>query len=1024
MTDQRRFAFTDHQAQPHRATMVIGMWPCSFLLLENVVSFGPPFFVAKDFIVKKFNQMGSTARFRAGVASLAVGVALISTPTLAQEAAAEEADTAEIIVTGSRIARPEIEASVPIQVVGIEAIKSQGSQNISDILNELPSAGTATGRTNSNFSNSGNGQATINLRNLGSNRTLVLQNGRRLVSGIGGSSAVDLNNIPTELIERVEILTGGASSIYGSEAMAGVVNFILKRDYEGLSARVQAGLTEAGDNPTQLVTVTAGKNFADGRGNLTIYGQYDNDEGLRSNKRKISANDIPFRSSFVPQGRFAVDDPLATEDLDRSTIYTYSPANTLKEGLDNGVDGYNRNGDRLISVPVERYMGAALAKFDFSDSLGIFLEGTYAKTKSNSRIEALATDNSDATTPSGDSYAGLTLDNPFIPAVIRAKMNELGVTELPFRKRLTNVFDRSNVNEREYYRVVAGLKGSFASNWKWDAYFNYGRTTEATASETGFRDRYFFALDAIAGPTAGTVICRDAAARAAGCQPFNPFGFNSVSQASIDYISKNGQLSTYDSKVTQKGFAANVAGSLFSLPAGDVKIAVGGERRTESSSEVYDLETQLGNTLSNALTNTAGRYKVTEGYAELAAPLLKDKPFAHFLGLEGAVRVGDYSTVGSVFSWKAGATWAPTPDFRFRGVYSVATRAPNIGELFQGAAQTFPQGLTDPCEGATATSSRPQDAYCRSLPGVAATIASAGTFTYDDNSDRQSIEGEDSGNPNLAEEQATTITLGVVFTPRFLRNFSATVDFFDIKVKDAIQFVPRQVIIDQCVSTAGASPLCALIVREGAAPNPRSRTRGTVFQVDSSPVNAASIRTRGIDFAMRYKTPDFGFLGSDAANLSFNLAYTYLDKLTLEPVAGLGVQNNRGQLDGDGRLGAGFKHRGNLSTTLDTGKFSLNWRVNYQSAIKDTLGPDETSPLGDETNSIKSYFYHDLQARIEVGGESSRKLEFYAGVDNLFDKKPPLINQNGASNITGTETAADSFDVFGRRFYVGASVKF
>jgi iron complex outermembrane recepter protein len=962
-----------------------------------------------NWTVKTFKQMGGNARFRASVASLAIGVALISTPSLAQEAAAEEAEETVIVVTGSRIARPDIEASTPIQVVGIEEIKSQGSQNVTDILNELPAAGTAIGRTNTNFSTSGNGQATVNLRNLGSNRTLVLQNGRRVVSGIGGSSAVDLNVIPTELIERIEVLTGGASALYGSEAMAGVVNFVLKRDYNGLAARAQAGLTAAGDNPTQLFTVTAGKNFADGRGNITIYGQYDNDEGLRSNKRKISEVDVPFRSSFTPQGTFFVG----------SNTYTYSPTNTLQLGFSNPVNGFNRNGERFISVPVERYIGAVMARYDFSDAIGVFLEANYAKTKSRSRLEALATDNSDATTPAGDSYGGLSIDNPFIPATIRADMIAQGRTVLPFRKRMTDVFDRSNRNDREYYRIVGGLKGQIAGNWNWDAYYNYGRTTEATGSETALRDRYFFALDAIAGPN-GTVICRDAAARAAGCQPFNPFGFNSVSAASAAYFTNNGQLSTYDSKVTQKTFGANVSGSLFELPGGDVKVAVGGERRTESSSEVFDLQTQLGNTMGNALTNTTGRYKVSEGYAELTAPIVKDRPFFHFLGLEGAVRIGDYSTVGSVFSWKAGATWAPSQDIRFRGVYSVATRAPNIGELFQGPSQTFPSGLQDPCEGATATSSRTQDSYCRSIPGIAAAIAANGTFRYDNNSDRQSIEGEDSGNPNLFEEKAKTLTLGVVFTPRFIKNFSATIDFFDIKVEDAINLLPRQVIINDCVATAGASSLCGLIVREGAAPNPRSRTPGTLFQIDSRPVNAANIRTRGIDFAVRYKTPTFAFLGADETSLAFNLAYTYLDKLTLQPLAGLPVEDNRGQLDGDGRLGAGFKHRGNLSTTLDTGKFSLNWRVNYQSAIQDTLG----NPATDTLNFVKSYWYHDLQARVEIGGDSSRKLEFYAGVDNLFDKKPPVLDQNRASNITGTETAADSFDPIGRRFYVGAAVKF
>jgi len=956
----------------------------------------------------------SNIRGRLLASTVVAGALFTALPAYAQEVAAAD-DSAEdevIVVTGSRIARPDLEASSPIQVVTSDVIKAQGSQNLADVITELPAVGIGTTRTNSNFSTSGNGQATINLRNLGSNRTLVLQNGRRVVAGIGGSSAVDINNIPTELVERIDILTGGASAVYGSEAMAGVVNFILKDDYEGIGVRAQAGLTDEGDLPTQYISGIAGMNFGDGAGNITVYGQYDNDGGLRSKNRKISENDVPFRSGYNAQGRFFTS----------NNSYTYNGANQLQTTYDANTDGFNRNAERYISVPVERYMGSIIGHYDFSDSIGVFVEGNYAKIKSRSRLEPLATDNSDAETAPGVSYEGLSLDNPFIPDVIRNDMIAGGDTSLTFFKRMAGVFDRSNVNEREYYRIVAGFRGQIADNWNWDAYYNYGQTTEDTASETALRDRYFNALDAVAGPN-GTVICRSEAARADGCSPFNPFGFNSVSAAAANYITNNGQLSTYNSKVQQETFAANINGSLFKLPAGDIKVAAGVERRTEKSREIFDEQTQLGNTMGNALTNTVGRYRVFEAYAETIVPVLADQPFAHYLGLEGAVRYGDYSTVGTVWSYKIGAEYAPIQALRFRGVYSVATRAPNIGELFAGQSQTFPTGIQDPCEGVTATSSRSQDAYCRSLPGIAQQIAANGVFAYDDNRDVQSIEGKDGGNPDLFEETAKTLTLGVVIAPPSIRNFSITVDFFDIRIKDAIQLVPRNTVISSCVDSAGSSPLCDLIVREAAGGNPRSRTPGTVWQVDSLPVNAASIKTRGIDVAVAYKTPEFQVL-SAPSTLSFNVAYTYLDRLTLQPLAGLPVENNRGQLDGDGRLGAGFKHKANVSTTFAAGPVSLNWRINYLSSIKDTLGPDAESALGDSTNSVGAYWYHDAQLRWTVSNETRRQFEMFFGMDNIFDKKPPIINQNGASYITGTETAADTYDAYGRRFYAGAAFKF
>lgn len=946
-------------------------------------------------------------KLRLSVAPVALGIALISAPVFAQDAPADEGAAAEdtIVVTGSRIARPELEGSAPVQVLSAAAIEQQGSQNISDILNKMPAVGTSIGRTNTNFATSGNGVATVNLRNLGSNRTLVLVNGRRVVAGLGGTSAVDINNIPTDLLQSVEVLTGGASAVYGSEAMAGVVNFILKDDFEGIRGRVQAGITDEGDNGRQMVGLTLGKNFADGRGNITIAGQYDRDSGLRSNKRAISANDVPFRSGYAPQGRFFVGD----------TSYTYDQSGNLKEGFITAVDGYNRNGDRYIAVPVERYLLNGLAHYDFSDSIGVFAEGTYAKVKSRSRLEPYAFDNSDAELPDGTILPGISIDNPFVPQTIRDAAIAAGEDTIGFTKRSNGVFDRSNRADREFYRVVAGFRGTVLNDWQWDAYYNRSQTIENTASETALRDRLYYALDAV-GTSPEDAVCRDAAARAAGCKPFNLFGAGTASPESIDYITNGGQLSTYRAKINQDVFAANISGSVFTLPGGDVKVALGAEHRTERSSEVYDAATQSGNTLSNALTNTKGKYRVFEAYGETVVPILSDVPFAEYLGIEGAVRYGDYyDTVGSVWSYKIGGDWAPTQDIRFRAVYSRATRAPNIGELFQGASQTFPTGLVDPCEGVTATSSRSQDAYCRTIPGIAQQIAANGVFEYDDNLDRQSIEGEDSGNVNLKEETAKTWTAGVVLTPRFVPNLSITIDYFNIKVKDAIQLVPRQVSIDQCVATAGASPLCDLIVREQVG-TPRPRTPGTVYQVDSFPVNAASIETAGIDVQARYRTN----LGADSS-LDFALYYTYLDKLTLQPLAGLPVENNRGQLDGDGRLGAGFKHRANMSVTYQNGPFSLNWRTNYQSKIKDTLGPDVDSPLGDSTNSIKAYWYHDIQARVKVGDGG---LEFYAGVDNLFDKKPPVINQNGASNITGTETAADSYDPFGRNFYAGAVFRF
>ena len=937
----------------------------------------------------------------------------------AQEAPAEGEDvnTDMIIVTGSRIARPELESATPVQVLSNTDLLNQGTVNVADTLNELPALGTpGYNRANTNFATSGNGVSTLNLRNLDDNRTLVLLNGRRIVAGIPSNSAVDINVIPTDLLKSTEIITGGASAVYGSEAIAGVVNFVLRDDFEGLRLRAQSGITDKGDNQRSMLSGTFGVNFAEDRGNFAISGQYDKDQGLRSRNRAISAVDRPFRSSYTPQGRFFIDDNPATEDVDESTSYTYGQDGNLKEGYVSAVDGFNRNGERYIAVPLERYLGTAIGHFDVTDSITVFGEGSYSKTKSRSRLEPYAFDNSDAELD-GEILPGLSIDNPFIPTTIRNAMLAAGQDVLGFTKRSNGVFDRSNKSDREFYRIVADLRGSVDDNWKWEAYYNYGQTKEKTRSGTALRDRLYHALNAVAGPNGP--ICADADARAAGCAPLNVFGFNSASAAAINYVTANGIEATYDAKVQQEVMAANLTGTVFTLPAGDVKISTGLERRIEKSREDYDAATQAGNTLSNALSNTVGRYKVWEAYGEALVPILADRPFFDYLGVEAAVRYADYSSVGSVWSWKVGGDWAPIPDVRFRAVYSVATRAPNIEELYAGANQDFPNGLTDPCEGVTAATAGDVANYCRSLPGIAAQIAQAGVFNYDDNLDRQSIEGLDRSNPNLGPEKAKTLTLGTVFTPQFLRNFSLTVDFFDIKINKAITQVPRQFIINQCTSSLGASDLCDLIVREGVT-TPRPRTPGTIFQVDTLPINAASIKTRGIDVGLNYSSAlqPIGLPGS----IDLKVAYTYLDKLQQTPVPGDSVQNNRGQLDGDGRLGAGFKHRANISTSYSIDGVTFFVKANYLSAIKDTLGPDEDSPLGDETNSVSSRWYFDAQMRFNVGQDD--QFQFYVGVDNVFDRKPPFINQNGASNITGTETAADSYDPFGRAFYAGITANF
>lgn len=971
---------------------------------------------------------------RSGAGRLALAATLVS---YAHAAAAQDTDPAaegiasgaDIVVTGSRIPRPDLDAPSPVAIITEQQIERDGATNVQDFLAELPQVGIGTSRTNTNFSTSGNGVATVNLRNLGSSRTLVLVNGRRFVPGVAGTSQVDLNNIPADFISRVEVVTGGASAVYGSEAIAGVVNFILKDEFDGLQLRGQAGITSRGDNPRYLASLSAGTNFgADDRGTVLANFTYDRDEGLRSRERGISDQDcflVPSPdecgpasySTFAPQGRFQFldADGRPVQALNGGSLFTFGPNNEVVAGFPTGF-GFNRNAVRRIAVPVERYLATGIFSYDLAPDITPFAEVTYSKVNSRSNIEpfALGFDDIYAGT-AGD--VGLPITNPFIPAEIQALIAARNsdadpandIAALGFRRRQNEVFDRSNVVERDTWRVAAGIEGRLAGNWNYELSYTYGRLRDFTGSEDIDINRYRNALDAVV--VDGEIVCRSAAARAEGCVPINIFGAGTASPAAAAYVRavvpKSNEITN-----TQHVLHADIGGTLLELPAGPLGVALGAEYRREKSIEDLDILTNTGGNSGNLLPDTIGSFDVREVFGELNVPLFADRPFFHDLSVLGAVRYSDYSTIGGVLSWNAGAEWSPVRGLRLRGVYAVANRAPNIGELFSSPGETFPTGILDPCEGVTATSTGEFDAACRAIPGVLATINAApnGAFNYE-LADYQGINGFGGGNRALQEETAKTLTFGAVFEPRaLLPGFSASVDYFDIEIEDAIDTVPRSVSIEECLRT-GEAAFCDNVIRTPA---------GRLRTINTQLVNIADLETSGIDVAVRYsKAP--GLMADD--QLSLNLLYTYLISLEQRSFPGAPLDDNRGLLDGDGRLGAGFKHKASGRVSYSFAGFTASWQVNYLGQIKDSPGED---PFGDpdlnRINQVGDSFYHDVQLRWAAGDDEA--VEFYLGADNLFDNQPPFLPSGFASNITGTETAADTFDPFGRRFYAGAQIRF
>lgn len=1013
-------------------------------------------------------------------AVLCSGAAQAQSTTDTTAASTTGADTSEtpgdtIIVTGSRISSPTIQSVSPVQVVTSEDIQRSGVTNVQDLLLENPAFGAPTyARTNTAFLTSGTGVATVDLRNLGTDRTLVLINGRRVVAGIPGSATVDLNVIPAQFVQRIDVLTGGASSLYGSDAVAGVVNFIYKDNFQGLEANGQYNITQRGDTPGYQANVTAGGNFAEDRGNIMVHFGYTKEGELLSRQRAntrvddldaFSLSGDPADFGVPLEGRFS---GLPTQGVFTAggCQFTFNPTtNALERGFSSnggaisasqsracGVPagtalparGFNRQAFRTIAVPISRYIFASRVKYDLTDNIKFFGEGTYVRTSARRQIEpfGISTAGSTGIYPATGSMPIQSrlrnadgtfsiVNNPFVPAAIFAAATDTdgdGLRDIGFSRRLLEFGTRNSSTDRDFYRFVAGFEGDiFNDKFHWDVSYNYGRTKESQEGNGQVNILNF--RDALAVVPAGTIPgtvgpqCADAQARASGCVPVNVFGQGTISQAAVGYIQAN---QTFQTSIQQQVLTGNLSGELFELPAGPVGLAVGVEYRKEKSSENNDSLTNQGLNGGNAIPDTAGSFNVKEAYGEINIPLLADTPFFHSLSVRAAGRASDYSTIGKVYSYSGGAEWSPVEDVKIKGTYARAIRAPNIGELFQGPAQTFPTGLVDPCIGVTATGGGVVGDTCRSFPGVLANInggVTGGTgLTYGGNpngrfdinqADFQGVSGFNRGNSNLNEEKSTSYTFGVDINPRSiqaLRNFSFSVDYYNIKIKDAIVGVPRQFILNKCFEE-GDQSFCQFIRRRASATSLNSA--GTLEFVDQAQVNGGAFASEGIDFTLRYTQPIEGLAGING-RLNFRANYTRLLKAYTQPVPG---DPSRDSFKGE--VGAA-RDRFTTSLGFTNERLDVNFTGTY---IGKSYEDDQllaAYDLGPKDISVPAKFYLDMQTSFKPADH----YEFYFGIDNLLDTKAPNLLSGTSFNVTGTDTDAGVYDVFGRRFYAGVRFRF
>ena len=1036
-----------------------------------------------------------------GAAAFAVAIS-VSQPVLAQDTPAS-ADTAEeaetntdrsIVVTGSRITRPTLESPVPLTSVSVDELTDTGDVSLGDALNDLPSLRSTFSQGNSTRFIGTAGLNILDLRGLGTARTLVLVNGKRHITASPGDYLVDVNTIPVDLLERVDIVTGGNSAIYGSDAVAGVVNFITKRDFEGINLRAQGGISSRGDRGNLFVSGTWGQNFADGRGNVAVSAEYaesnplyfsdrDGLTGAYSGRCQFQLTDAttgePAAGDGIPDNTFLCGIKNASIS-DGGTLGAIDPASStarrylrfgpdgnifvdtpdqgfssVGSGNQQGGEGSTLRNTGQLAAGLKRYAINLLAHYDVSDAFRPFVEAKYV------HVDAVQEGQPSFFQGSIPGFFGgganLRCDNPFLTSQAFATLSSYGVcgatpdaTPFAISRFNTDFGGRGELHDRDTFRIVGGVEGTFNDDWTYEVSLNYGRLKTKMRSlnnlvlfdEQGNDDGFLLALDATRN-AAGQIVCRvnadaDTTNDRPDCVPINVFGVGAPSQAALDFVNTT---ALRKEKAEQFVALASVGGDLsqlFELPGGPIGFALGAEYREEKAYSFYDDLTESGGTFLNAIQPFfPPKLSVKEAFGEISIPLLANMPLAEELTIGAAARVSDYNTsAGTVWAYNVQGLYAPIPDVRLRAAYAKSVRTPTQSDLFSPLSQNFNQ-LTDPCDSQNIGNGPNRAANC-SAAGVPATVNAAtaaacagtafngavGTPWVNCTARTSSTSFLSGGNPTLQNEIGKSLTIGAVFEPSFLPGFNFTVDYYKIKVKSLIAVLGAQTIINLCYDSPDGinNQFCATVNRDP--------TTGLFDQdagaVISGGVNFAAQKTEGIDFDVAYRrTFDNGH------RLSFRAIATYLIRLDnfTDPLNPANPNRQMSEL-GDPRWAA------NASINYDFGDFDLSWSTRYIG--KQTIGTWEaqnpykgacpasgtiagggTCTPGDivtlpPTNADQfpriyypDAFYHNFRANLEV----DKKFNFYVGIDNVFDKLPPL-------GLLGT-AAGDPFDSFGRYFYAG-----
>ncbi len=1002
--------------------------------------------------------------------TLVAGVTITAIPALAQvgtpsglqeeqvstESGNEAAAGDEVVITGSRIRRQDLTSSSPVSVTAREEFTLSGAVNVESVVNQLPQVLPSAGGTS--FSNNpGSGASTLDLRGLGATRTLVLVNGRRWMF-YDTTQVVDTNTIPAFLVDSIETLTGGASAVYGTDAVAGVVNFRLRQNLSGVMGQAVYNITERGDGARFSADLALGTNTPDGNGNITVFANYTKRNPIFQGARPFSSTasgdgcivpgstnpntsvGTPFPSGiatgtctarggqigFVPQG--SATGPIGTFASGNNT-YIFNPTGGGSRVFQDPADLYNFGPVNYLQLPQERYLLGGYGHYEVTPGVTVFTELSFVDNRVSTEL---------APTPTGVT-AQLQIASPYFNDQTRALLLANDAAELAsagtrgdgyattsVSYRFLSAGSRNSTNDRTAFRVLGGVRGDITPKLNYEAFYSYARTRNSNIQQGNVsRSRYLAALSTEFVPGSTTdVRCRDATARAAGCAPINVFGSGLASQQAVNYVrvqSTNLEISELQNAI------ATLSGSLINLGGGgeDVAFSVGGEYRKMSSQFIPDTFLATGDVLGfNASQPTRGSYDVKEAFGELSVPILRDR-FIHRLELNGAARYSKYSlaAVGGNWTYTVGGQLAPVRDITFRGSYSRAVRAPNVSDLFAGNSVNFP-GATDPCSD---RSPNTQTATVRQLC-VASGVPAGNVFTRQVQPNAQ-IQVAQGGNPNVEEETSDTYSFGVVLSPTFIPRLNIAVDYFNIKVENTIGILAGGInsALSLCYNTVQDlnNAICQPFVNTGgrAVRGPTGalgETAGGLNPLFTS-ANVGTLKTSGIDIIADYSVPlDFSLLNAGGSSkITFNYAGTWLDKYRSIPITAIPER----EFIFEGTFGQPvYRHTARLNVMDGPGLLSLRWRFNgatQDSRIQNVF--NGTTRIGTDrallpAPRIGAYSLFDLTASVSA----TDALTLSLGVNNLFDKKPPVLGTAASQ----ANTLPAFFDVLGRDFFVSASMRF